>query len=182
MRRAKSQPVRRMYLTAPTLPVLLSAAGSGVAAIPCDRRGEPRTASMTFRDLPIRQKLTLVTVASSIVVLAIATAAFVAYELVTFRHGMVRKLSTEAEILGENTASAVVFDDDDAARKTLEAFRAEPHVLAAVVYRRDGTEFAAYLRPDLSARPEVLREDPAHRGSWHRFVPAALLVASDILL
>jgi CHASE3 domain sensor protein len=48
---------------------------------------------VTFRTLPIRRKLTLVMVLSSTLVLLLATASFFAYELVTFRDAMVRKLA-----------------------------------------------------------------------------------------
>jgi signal transduction histidine kinase len=137
---------------------------------------------MTFRDLPIRQKLTLVTMLSSIAVLLLATVAFVAYELVTFRHAMVHKLSTEAELLGANTASALVFDDKDAAAKTLEALHAEPHVVAAAVYHADGTRFAQYLRPDVDREPTLLLDAAAGSGRWHRYVPGALVVGADILV
>jgi signal transduction histidine kinase/ActR/RegA family two-component response regulator len=137
---------------------------------------------MTFRDRPIRQKLTLVTVLSSIAVLFLATIAFVAYELVTFRHGMVHKLATEAELLGANTASALVFDDKEAAAKTLAALRAEPHVVAAAVYRPDGTRFAQYLRPDVAAEPEPLLDAAPGRGRWHRYLPGALVVGADITI
>jgi signal transduction histidine kinase/ActR/RegA family two-component response regulator len=135
-----------------------------------------------FRDRPIGQKLTIVTVLSSIAVLLLATVAFVAYELVTFRHAMVQKLSTEAELLGANTASAIVFDDKEAATKTLAALRAEPHVVAAAVYRPDGTQFAQYLRPDVEVEPPLLLDAPPRAGRWHRYVPGALGAGADIMV
>jgi signal transduction histidine kinase/ActR/RegA family two-component response regulator len=137
---------------------------------------------MKFRDLPIRQKLTLVTVLSSIAVLLLATVAFVAYELVTFRHAMVHKLSTEAELLGANSAAALVFDDKEAATKTLSALRAEPNVVAAAVYRPDGTQFAQYLRPEVDTAPLVLLDATPGIGRWHRYLPGALAVGADIMV
>jgi signal transduction histidine kinase/ActR/RegA family two-component response regulator len=137
---------------------------------------------MTFRDLPIRQKLTFVTVLSSIVVLLLATAAFVAYELVTFRHAMVHKLTTEADLLGANITSALVFDDKESATKTLDALHAEPHVVAAAVYRPDGTQFAQYVRPDAASDASRLLDRPGLGGRWHDFVPDGLVVGTDIML
>ena len=136
---------------------------------------------MTFRDLPIRQKLTLTNVASSLLALVLATGAFFAYELVTFRQAMVRKLSTEANLVGANAASALVFDDREAAGKALGALRAEPHVLAAAIYGKDGTRFTTYLRPGLTELPPALDEVPAS-GSWHRFARGRLAVAEDVFV
>ena len=104
---------------------------------------------VTFRTLPIRRKLTLVMVMSSTLVLLLATASFVAYELVTFRESMVRKLATEAEQLGMNSAAALAFADRDAATKTLGALHAEPHVMAAAAYGKDGVPFATYVRDEI---------------------------------
>jgi signal transduction histidine kinase/ActR/RegA family two-component response regulator len=137
---------------------------------------------MTFRDLPIRQKLTLVTVLSSILVLLLATVAFVGYELVTFRHAMVHKLTTEAELLGANTASALAHDDRDDAAATLSALRAEPHVIAAAVYRPDGALFAQYVRENTQTPPRMLVEAAPGGGQWHRYVTGALGVGTDIWL
>jgi signal transduction histidine kinase len=132
-----------------------------------------------FRDLPVRQKLTVTNVLSSAVALLLATAAFVGYELVTFREAMVRKLSTQAEIIGYNTASALLFDDREAAARTLAALQAEPHVLAAGVYTKDGAPFATYLRAGVRDAP-VLAERGSRRGSWHRFASGELIVSEEI--
>src|SRR5881409_2460923 len=104
-----------------------------------------------FRDLPIRQKLTFVNVLTSGLTLLLACIALVAYERVTFRHAMLQKLMTQAQIVGTNSASAVLFDDPGAAATTLAALKAEPNVMAAAVYRKDGTRFATYVRPGVTA-------------------------------
>jgi signal transduction histidine kinase len=133
-----------------------------------------------FRDLPIRRKLTAVNVLSSTLALFLATGLFFAYELVTFRHAMVRKLSTEADMIGSNAASAVVFDDHEAAAQTLAALSAEPHVIAAAIFTRDGARFATYARDPATAEPRMLSQAAPEPAAWHRFTPGALTVAADI--
>jgi signal transduction histidine kinase/CheY-like chemotaxis protein len=49
--------------------------------------------------------------------------------------------------MGANTASAIVFNDADAARTTLSALRAQPHIVAGAVFDKDGKLFAEYHRP-----------------------------------
>jgi signal transduction histidine kinase len=134
-----------------------------------------------FRDVPIRRKLTVVNLLSSTLALVLATGAFVSYELVTFRQAMVRKLSIEADLIGANAASAVVFDDREAAVRTLAALRAEPRIVAAAVYDAHGGRFASYRRDPGAPEPAALVE--AHGGGhWHVFARDALAVAGDVVV
>ena len=59
-----------------------------------------------FRDLPIRRKLMWVILSTSALSLLLACAAFVVYELGTFRTHLVQKLETQADIVGYNATSA----------------------------------------------------------------------------
>lgn len=108
----------------------------------------------SFRDWRISRKLMLTTVATSAIVLALASFAFIAFESVAARRTLVAQTSTLAKVVGSNCASALVFDDRDAANETLSALRAEPSVLAAMVRRMDGSPFARYRKaevdPDLA--------------------------------
>ena len=62
-----------------------------------------------------------------------------------------------ADVLAKNTRAALAFQDDSAARETMQALQAEPYVTAACLYTRDGRQFAAYTRagtpPEIPARP-----------------------------
>ena len=109
---------------------------------------------LPFRDWRISRKLTLTTVATSVIVLAMASFAFIAFESVAARRTLVAQTSTLANVIGFNSASALVFDDRTAARETLSALRAEPSVLAATIRSADGTMFAHYLKP--GTRRDVL--------------------------
>ena len=69
--------------------------------------------------------------------LLLACTAFFAYDLYTFRVGIARNLSTQAQIIGSNTVSALVFNDARAAETTLSALKASPHVTYAAIYTSD---------------------------------------------
>src|SRR5215831_5391910 len=99
-----------------------------------------------FRNLSIRRKQLLIIMLTSSIALLLACAAFTAYELITFRKGMVRNLSTLAEIVGNNTSAALDFSDAAAASETLSALKAEPDIIGACLYARKGGIFARYDR------------------------------------
>jgi len=101
-----------------------------------------------FRDLSIKRKLTAVIMLTSCVVLLIASTGFVMSELVTSRRAIVQELSTIAQIIGNNSTAALVFDDKASAQETLSALSAKPNVVSAYIFRKtdgkQGPVFAAY--------------------------------------
>ncbi|MEO8053737.1 MAG: response regulator [Acidobacteriota bacterium] len=102
-----------------------------------------------FRELSIRGKLLRVTALVAGTALASASLLFAAYDVVTFRSALVRRLTSAAQIVGLNSASALLFADEGAAAKTLSALRSEPNVVWAGIYDSQGRLFASYRRDDL---------------------------------
>jgi methyl-accepting chemotaxis protein len=92
--------------------------------------------------------------------LVLACAAFIGYDLITFRQTMVRNLSTQAQIIGSNSASALLFNDPQAAETTLSALKAAPNILSGVIYMSDSQPLATYSRNrnDLIPPPPSLAE------------------------
>src|SRR5437016_636613 len=120
-----------------------------------------------FRDFPIRRKLTLANALTSAVALLIASLGFGAYERYAYRQSLVHRLTTQAEIVGKNSAAAVVFNDRTSAAQTLAALKAEPHIMSAGVYTRDGILFATYVRSDVHEPPSLTALSDGDTG--HRF-------------
>ncbi len=73
--------------------------------------------------LSVKLKLIGMSILTSSTALLLACGAFMVYELVTFRSLIVRNLSTHAQIIAENAASALVFSDPQAATETLSPFK-----------------------------------------------------------
>src|SRR5712671_2076077 len=96
-----------------------------------------------FKDLSIRRKLTAITMLTSCIALLLACAAFVAYEVFTFRSNLVQELSTLADITGRNCAVALSFNQPDGAEKTLANLSGEKRIMAACIYK-DGLPWAKY--------------------------------------
>ena len=101
---------------------------------------------MRFQNRPINQKVTLIIVLTSTIVLALASGAFMTYELITFRQQMTQHLTTVARIISENSTGALTFEVAADEEQVLSALRAEPNIMAAVVYDKHGKLFAQYPR------------------------------------
>ena len=97
-------------------------------------------------DRSIRRKLTRIILLTCAVAISVACIVFVAYDLITFRRGMSRDLTTLAEITGANSTAALTFGDAQSARETLASLSANPHVVEAAILARDWRVFAAYVR------------------------------------
>src|SRR6185295_8709406 len=92
----------------------------------------------------LRRKQTLIIMLTSAVSLLLACAAFIAHDVFMFRREMVASVSSLAEVVGLNTASAIDFNDPTDAARTLAALRGEPNIVLARVRTTDGREFATY--------------------------------------
>ena len=106
----------------------------------------------------ISKKLTLMNVLVSAVALLLASGGFCAYDLYSFRAALVRNVSVQAQIIGDNTISALLFNDPQSAEKTLSALRANPNLVHAQIYARDGKPFAGYWRDragEIMAAPTI---------------------------
>lgn len=82
--------------------------------------------------------------------LTLAFISFLAYDWYSLRRDLVSQLETEAAITAQNSVSALEFDDPQAAEATLNALRASPEVLYAVILTPDGSTFAVYTRDSRS--------------------------------
>ncbi len=110
------------------------------------------------KDTSIAGRLTWMNMLVSGTALLLACAAFIGYDLVTFRATIVRNLSTQAQIIGSNSVSALLFNDSKSAENTLSALQAAPNIVSAVIYTPDGKAFASYSRDrknQISALPAV---------------------------
>jgi signal transduction histidine kinase/ActR/RegA family two-component response regulator len=127
----------------------------------------------------IRWDLTKATVAASGIALLLVSLAFMVYERRSFDEALVRRLSAEAEIVGLNAASALLFRDPEAATSTLAALSAEPSVRTAAIYAADGHAFAEFRRPDAEA-PDYDTLPAEFLDAQHRFTDDSVLVSRPI--
>src|ERR1700743_2408774 len=99
---------------------------------------------MSSSSTPIRRTLMRMIFLSCGVVLLVTSAAFCAYEFLTFRQSSVQQLQILSQAIASNSTAALAFDNADDAAGVLAAFKADPHIVAAALYGAEGTLFAAY--------------------------------------
>ena len=87
-------------------------------------------------------------------VILITSAAFSAYDFLAVRQQTLHNLATLGEAIAANSTAALAFSNPDDAQEVLAALKAEPHIVTAALYTRDGSRFAAYS--NRSASPPSL--------------------------
>jgi signal transduction histidine kinase/ActR/RegA family two-component response regulator len=97
-----------------------------------------------FRDRSIREKLTLITLASSASALLFASAGFFIWDFVQYRLQVGRDLTVLARTLADNSTAPLAFADERAAGETLAVLELQPYVETACIYNGDGRPFAMY--------------------------------------
>ncbi len=129
----------------------------------------------------ISRKLTWMNMLVSGAALLLACAAFIAFDMITFRQAMLRNLSTQAQIIGSNSVSALLFNDPQSAENTLLALKAAPNILSAQVYLPDGRPFASYSR-DRDLYSPVLPSIPSGQTETHRIEDGQIALVRSIVL
>lgn len=127
----------------------------------------------SFINLPFKQKLNWIIMLTSSVALLLACAAFATYEVVSFRRSMPTDLTVLAKITGDNGRSALEFNDSKFAEETLLAsLSAQPHIMSAAIYGKDGRLFAKYLRRNASVKLSI----PPLQPPGHFFAESHLVL------
>ena len=73
------------------------------------------------------------------------------------RRSSLQELRILNEAIASNSTAALAFDNPDDARGVLAAFRADPHIVAAALYKPDGQLFVTYPEsPPAGAVPEMV--------------------------
>jgi signal transduction histidine kinase len=117
----------------------------------------------------ISGKLRRINLLMSGTALVLAYVSFLAYDLYTLRRDLITSITAEAGILGTNCATALIFDDQQAARATLSALHNAPEIRWAAVVNPGGGIFARYVR-DASNPLEISDKLAPDRrlGYWRR--------------
>ena len=99
-----------------------------------------------FGNLSIRAKLVVLMMAISGAVLTLALATILAIEVRSERGEVEAEIASLASIIGFTSRAALVFGDQEAADKTLDALKLKPEVVGAWIQNNQGEVLARYLR------------------------------------
>ena len=97
-----------------------------------------------LRNLSIKRKLLLVTMATTTAALVVACTVFAVFDYITLRSTLAQELATMADIVGGNSTAALSFDDPDSAREVLSRLQTQTSIRTAVVYDARGNTFASF--------------------------------------
>jgi signal transduction histidine kinase/CheY-like chemotaxis protein len=129
-----------------------------------------------FRKTSIKAKLTLLTMLTSGAALLVSVILLGFNDVRTFRTSTVRDLQTLADVIGASATSALDFDDEKAAAKTLAPLEHKPSILAAAIFTKDDKILASYSR---QGQPAAGRP-PAREADGYRYANGQLLVFQPI--
>ena len=113
-----------------------------------------------FRNISIKNKITLITMLTCMVVLILLLISFTILEFTISRTALVEKVATLAEVIGTNSTAALTFNDQKSAEATLSALSAESEIVGAAIYTRDGRLFAMYLHPQKRSGDPLSETEP----------------------
>ena len=120
-----------------------------------------------LRNLPVKQKITAITLFTILVVSLLSSTVYVAIESRRARSAIIEELKTIAGIVADNSTAALVFNDPSSAEETLDALKARADISGAAIFRRDGSLFASYAAGASDYRPA------AHKAAKERLPNAA---------
>ena len=127
-----------------------------------------------LRNVPLKRKLTIVSMVTSGVALLLACGVIAAGELAKARDAMLTEVLTLAQMIGDNSAAALTFGDPESAEQTLRSLGADHHIAAALIYDVGGKPFARY-QPQ--GAPPL--EPPPVQRNFHRFTDDYLEIFQD---
>jgi len=114
----------------------------------------------SFRDISIKGKLTTVILTTNGIALSLTGGMILLYEYFHYQENLSSELTIVAEMIGFNTAAAIVVGDGQTAVNTLQPLRADDRILAGRLYTQEGKTVATFSREDTGTPdvPTVLRE------------------------
>jgi signal transduction histidine kinase/ActR/RegA family two-component response regulator len=131
-----------------------------------------------MRTFSIKQKLLLITMASSTAALLLVSAAFLGYTYFSFREQLRDAVSTLAQVIGDQTAVALAAGDRPAAAKNLQTLASKKSSVVAAAFYAGNSLFAAYASPARKSPPP----EPSPGADGWRFADGQLVGFHHIFL
>ena len=131
-----------------------------------------------FSNWPIRNKLLVMMMATSLAALLPACAAVTIFDIAALRNRMVEEVATLCGMFGRNSRAVLLFQDKTGATSLLSAFSAHAHIQAACLYDSSGARFAEYRRDAAFGCPRVAPPAPTVID-WRQLRVLRLIATED---
>jgi signal transduction histidine kinase/CheY-like chemotaxis protein len=103
-----------------------------------------------IKNASIKHKLIWIIMITTVLALLIACTTFVAYQVKQFRSSLAKEMLSLADIIGTNSIAPLEFNDPTAGKETLNALKADPRILSAIIYNIKGEIFTSYQKKEQS--------------------------------
>ena len=131
-----------------------------------------------FRDLPIRRKLRLLTLAPTVTALLLASIGFLVWDIVIQRREIREDVEAEARVLpGNNMAASITFERPDEVDDMLAVLEIRPHVRHACVYNLKGELYGRFERAGEPGCPAAA--PPRNTFGWNTYEVVADITFDD---
>ncbi len=102
-----------------------------------------------FDNSSLKNKLRVIILLTSGIVLFLASVAFVTNDILTFRRNMVTDLFVLAELVGINSTAGLLFKDNFAVEENMQALKANKHIIFAKIFNKKNKLFVTYFKKDV---------------------------------
>ncbi len=130
-----------------------------------------------WQNISLKRKLLLIILLTSSATLLLACTLFMFGSWFSIRRSLTKDLTVAADIVAKNSTAALAFNDPDNGRETLQAIRAQPHIIVVCLFDKDARLFTSFTQGGTSA---VLPAAPGPDGT--RFEPNRLIIVRPVLL
>lgn len=134
---------------------------------------------INLRNISIKNKLVLMQVFTSAFVLGLCITAFVLINIQGFKDRKVVSSTAIAQVIGFNSASALEFLDNDAAKKIISELKVQNDILNAAILDNTGHVFATYTKP--GSDPNYRFSVPAMDQNKFLFTKQELFIFNKII-
>lgn len=121
---------------------------------------------MAARPQSIKSKLTRLVLITILAVLGVTSTLLLTYEVLTYRHTTAQNLEALADVIAENSAAVIIYDDRRLADEMLNGLRTHQEIVAAALFDEQGRRYASYVgSPDVPALDAIPGPEGVHVGS-----------------
>ena len=99
-----------------------------------------------FNKISIKNKLRIIIILTSAIVILLASVAFVASDLFTFRQQMVKDLSVLADLVGINSSAGLIFKNPYTIEENIAGLKANKNIIIVHIFTENGDRFVSYFK------------------------------------
>ena len=137
-----------------------------------------------LRDISIKNKLILMQVFTSLLVLSIVFGVFIFTDINSYKQRKVESMMSLAQVIGTNSISTLQFDDPDAATQMLhDLHNVSPEIVHATIFNNRGEIFAHYSKPGLDSFriKDILKQRKFLFSGHELFVSSAITNNNEVI-